>query len=211
MGYRQNNPNFQQAPAGGLFEQLLPFLLSGGGGGGAQQGGFESNRPDTGRLTSRDPGMGNDTPYVIGSGPGGEMTDFGRFGAQGGLTPYQPGPWDELYGLGSGVRRGAGVAGMFGVPPWLANLLGRGMQAGAGLGGYDPNAPQEPIFGPPAPERVPRSVINDGWENLFLGDSEYFWNSIQPNVRRGAGGGGSRGEGSTGVFRGSGGWGLPYF
>lgn len=211
MGYRQNNPGFRGGGGNSnLFEMLLPLIMSGGGG--AAQGGFESQRPDTGRLTTRDPGMGNNTPYVIGGGPGGEFTDFGRFDAQGGLTPYQAGPWDELYGLGSGMRRGAGVAGMFGVPPWLANLLGRGLQAGAGLGGYSPGA-GEPIFGPPAPERMPRSVINDGWENLFLGDSEFFWNSIQPNVRGGAprGGVGIRGDDPTGAFMGSGGWGLPYY
>jgi hypothetical protein len=195
MGYRQNNPNFQQAPAGGLFEQLLPFLLSGGGGGGAQQGGFESNRPDSGRLTSRDPGMGNNTPYVIGSGPGGTYEDEvypGEYGAGNmlslfgrllsGASNFLPIPYGGL--IGGGAQR-------------LGNQLGGGQQI---------EGPPENVQTP-----VPRSVINDGWENLFLGDSEFFWNSIQPNVRRGAGGGGSRGEGSTGVFRGSGGWGLPYF
>src|SRR5687768_5655476 len=181
MGYRQNNPNFQGgAPGGGgmdIFEMLLPLIMSGGG---AQQAPQQPGnaRPDMGGLTSRDPGMGNNTPYVIGSGPGGEFTDLGAAGR----APNQPGPWDELYGMGSGMRRGAPVAGMFGIPPWLVNLLGRGLQAGAGLGGHDPNS-GEPIAGPPAPQRMPRSVINDGWGNLFLGDSEYFWNSIQPNVR----------------------------
>src|SRR5688500_1285512 len=131
MGYRQNNPNFQGGGGAnsGLFEMLLPLIMSGGG---QAQGGYEQPLGGPpGRLTSRDPGMGNNTPYIIGGGPGGEFTDFGRFDSQGGLTPHQAGPWDELYGLGSGIRRGAGVAGMFGVPPWLANLLGRGLQTGA--------------------------------------------------------------------------------
>lgn len=200
MGYRQNNPNFQ---GGNLMELLLPLLMSGGGMPQAQQ-------PDPmrggGRLTSRDPGPDLTTPYVIGGGRGGTYTDF--------EPPGGGGPWDELFGLGTNLRRGSALGTLFGLPPWLLNVLGRGGQEAARWGGYDPNAP--PLEGPPAPREtpIPRSVINDGWEHLFLGDSEFFWNSIQPNVRGGMGprgGFGIRGDDPAGAFRGSGGWGLPYF
>jgi hypothetical protein len=198
MGYRQNNPNFQQAPSGGLFEQLLPMLLAGQSGAPSQPASDPQGGPATRGMMGRDPGYSNNTPYVIGSGPGGSYNDE--------VYPGEYGAGNLLSLLG---RLIGGASNVLPIP--YGGLIGGAMQRGGNMmgGGQQLEGPPQSVQTP-----VPRSVINDGWENLFLGDSEYFWNSIQPNARAGAwryGGGGHSGGLNTGAFRDSGGWGALAF
>lgn len=196
MGYRQNNPNYRQGGfegfgSGGLAE-ILQLIMSGHQPQGPQPI-FMPQRPD--RQLNRGPGPGNDTPYVIGGGPGGTYEDE--------VYPGDYNPGSILMGLG---RLLGGASNVLPIP--YGGLIGRGLQAGGRQlgGGQDFDGPPELVNTP-----VPRSVVGGGWDHLFRGDSEFFWNSIQPGVRNRIGGSYRDSMDPYGAFLGSGGWGTQLY
>lgn len=198
MGYRQNNPNYSGGGDLSGLAAIMPLILAGHQG----QPGGASQQPTGGspRNITRDEGFTNPTPYVIGGGRGGTYSDE--------VYPGEYGAGNILSLLG---RLIGGASNVLPIP--YGGLIGGAMQRGGNAlgGGQQLEGPPQSVQTP-----IPRSVVGDGWEHLFRGDSEYFWNSHQPNARGpGAwrwGGGGAGGSGlNGGAFRGSGGWGALSF